>query len=321
MKKGGTVETRGGKILEFLRENNQLDLEVPDIAFNVKKSEKTVEAALKKYQLKGLVTARQNEYGRVYWYALPSAPETKVIAPVKKSASRPAGTEGTENREDEADLSDLGVSAIPEAGKSAIAPGPTRPGTSSRGKKTKITPLPKTSAQSGDTSRPGIAGQPQTPPPSGTGQPLRPAIPAQPGAVPVPAPPPETEAAIMEKWEPDKVSDPVTDDFIMKKMKPAIPAALIGIATVTLISLVSLVKSCGSTDQIRALETRIPTDVVKAAELKPVKEESAKIAGLEKKISTLTVEMENLKKELAQLAEASKEAAARKPVPVRKRRR
>ena len=73
------MDARGGKILEFLKEHSHLDLEVPDIAFNVKKSEKTVEAALKKFQQKGLVTARQNEFGRVYWYALPSAPITRVL--------------------------------------------------------------------------------------------------------------------------------------------------------------------------------------------------------------------------------------------------
>ena len=73
------MDARGGKILEFLKENSHLDLEVPDIAFNVKKSEKTVEAALKKFQQKGLVTSRQNEFGRVYWYALPSAPITKIL--------------------------------------------------------------------------------------------------------------------------------------------------------------------------------------------------------------------------------------------------
>lgn len=79
MYKEKCVDARGGKVLDFLKENNHLDLEVPDIAFSVKKSEKTVEAALLKLKSRGLVTARQNEYGRVYWYALPLAPITKTF--------------------------------------------------------------------------------------------------------------------------------------------------------------------------------------------------------------------------------------------------
>ncbi len=70
------METRTERILEFLKENTDNDFEVSDIAFNVKRSEKTVEAALKKLKEKGLVTSRQNENGRVFWYALPSAPIT-----------------------------------------------------------------------------------------------------------------------------------------------------------------------------------------------------------------------------------------------------
>lgn len=67
------------KVLDFLKENPNLDLEISDIAFNLKRSEKSVETALKKLLEKGLVTSRKSEEDRVYWYALPSAPITKTI--------------------------------------------------------------------------------------------------------------------------------------------------------------------------------------------------------------------------------------------------
>ena len=123
------MEARGGKILEFLKENSHLDLEVPDIAFNVKKSEKTVEAALQKLQQKGLVTARQNEYGRVYWYALPSAPETKTIKPAEVSSLKESTMSQVERSDDEVDLSDLQKADAPSAKKSrkSVSPPPAPP--------------------------------------------------------------------------------------------------------------------------------------------------------------------------------------------------
>ncbi|MCX7727137.1 MAG: hypothetical protein N2053_09865 [Chitinispirillaceae bacterium] len=80
------------KVLEFLKENPHLDVEISDIAFNVKRSEKSVEAALKKLQEKGLVTSRKSENGHIYWYALPSAPITKTIRIENSSNSASTAT-------------------------------------------------------------------------------------------------------------------------------------------------------------------------------------------------------------------------------------
>lgn len=71
------MEKSTRRIIAYLTENGNLDLEVPDLAFHLKQSEKSVEANLKKLAQRGLVTARQNEFGRVYWYALPSSGDVK----------------------------------------------------------------------------------------------------------------------------------------------------------------------------------------------------------------------------------------------------
>jgi len=116
------VDVTGGKVLEYLRENSRLDLEAPDIAFNVRKSEKTVEAALLKLERRGLVTSRQNEHGRVYWYALPSAPITKAftidddVQPQEENH-----VNQSDMNEDEVDLSELTELSKPAAAKSAKA--------------------------------------------------------------------------------------------------------------------------------------------------------------------------------------------------------
>lgn len=117
-----TVDVTGGKVLDYLRENSQLDLEAPDIAFNVKKSEKTVEAALLKLQRRGLVTSRQNEHGRVYWYALPSAPITTAFTigdDVQPQEEKHVNK--SDMNEDEVDLSELTELSKPAAAKSAKA--------------------------------------------------------------------------------------------------------------------------------------------------------------------------------------------------------
>lgn len=90
------------KILDFLKENPHLDLEISDIAFNLKRSEKSVEIALKKLQEKGLVTNRKSENGHIYWYALPTAPITKTIKieNVSPSTSKVSSILSTESKEE-----------------------------------------------------------------------------------------------------------------------------------------------------------------------------------------------------------------------------
>lgn len=97
------MEKSIGKIIAYLMENRHLDLEAPDIAFHLKQSEKSVEVTLKKLAQQGLVTARQNEYGRVYWYALPSSGDTtsaSIGTVTSKALPR-------QTIEDEVDIADL----------------------------------------------------------------------------------------------------------------------------------------------------------------------------------------------------------------------
>jgi len=58
------------KIISFLRNNMNLDLEIPDIAFHLKLDEQFVQNYLSSLLRQGLVTTKRNEYGRIYWYAI-----------------------------------------------------------------------------------------------------------------------------------------------------------------------------------------------------------------------------------------------------------
>lgn len=66
------------RILIFLRKNSHLDLEIPDIAFHLKINEPIVQHSLKLLYRNKLVTAKKNEYGRVFWYAVSGESKTQA---------------------------------------------------------------------------------------------------------------------------------------------------------------------------------------------------------------------------------------------------
>lgn len=59
------------KILDFLKLNSNLDLEVADIAFHLKLDEQFVQNHMSALLRQEQVINRRNEYGRIYWYAAP----------------------------------------------------------------------------------------------------------------------------------------------------------------------------------------------------------------------------------------------------------
>lgn len=326
------MDARGGKIIDFLRENSHLDLEVPDIAFNVKKSERTVEAALKKFQQKGLVTARQNEYGRVYWYALPSAPATKTfkvedIASSKKELAA-SSADGSEN---EVDLSDLtGANSGTEGkgndtGKPAPSSGKKKPPAKktparkkAAGKKTAVK-KEAVSAESKETSE-----EKQEKVSSGgffasgsekTDQPVE-----------------QVSGTEEEAFDLESLSEeaPTIDSFrnggkdstrVMPKAtffsSSLVSPLLVAVLVIGCISIIALAKSFGSTGKIEAVRAEIPTDVVATGELQEVKEQLVKIDKLESSMAAMSVEIDSLKKEVEKLVETPK----KKTVKRRRKRR
>jgi predicted transcriptional regulator len=75
------------KIITFLTRNAHLDCEIPDIAFHLKLDEQQVQQTLNELYEKGVVTLRQNQYGRTYWYFVPqrsSMPFETMSSPVSE---------------------------------------------------------------------------------------------------------------------------------------------------------------------------------------------------------------------------------------------
>jgi hypothetical protein len=331
------VDARGGgKIIEFLRENSHLDLEVPDIAFNVKKSERTVEAALKKFQQKGLVTARQNEYGRVYWYALPSAPATKTfrveeLTSQKKERKKSSG----DDLEDEVDLSELtGKStdakvevkneeppvAAGKAKKAAAKKPAARKKTGRAKKAVKKEPVPKVS----ETTPPEKAADSGLSEEKSEMEIYNMAKPEK----PVPAPDDlgeevDLEALSGKKPEPQAPPPAAEDDDEVPVAKtPSISAMssiLVALFAVGLLSVGGLLKSNGFKGRIMALETAMPKDVVANKDFQVLEDRVAKVEEMENRMAAMATEIDSLKTKVDSLVVASK-ASKKKPV-VRRRRR
>lgn len=298
------MESRGGKILEFLRENSHLDLEVPDIAFNVKKSEKTVEAALKKFQQKGLVTARQNEYGRVYWYALPSAPITKTFKLEDLQASKEnKAAAASPSADDEVDLSDLtslNAADEPEEKKPA-KPGKSRKKTS----KTKKKPAPKKEEVVMSASDNGKKDVPPAAEKAGEEFNLEDAADFETVSTPVEAesdPEPEHDAA--------PVSEPVknaADGFSVIPEGSKAPApTLLAILVLGIISIGALIKGCGTSGKLHELEKAIPTNVVVKKDFEDSQvQQAAKVEELEKKLTAMTSRLESLQTKVDSIVTAT----------------
>ena len=267
------MDARGGRILEFLKENSHLDLEVPDIAFNVKKSEKTVEAALKKYQQKGLVTARQNEFGRVYWYALPSAPITRVLK-TEELLPESSGDEPGADADEAVDLFSLPKKET----KSATAAEETegKPAGTTRRKSRTVKP---------------VAGKPATKPPETDA--MEPTFePAEPA----------NDVSAGENGFND--GDPVATGK-GRSSGTLMNAVVLVVAAVALIVGLSANGRTGRIlKQLATVEKSIPKDVVGTADLQTVKEQVAGMAALEKKVTTLTATVDSLSNEIVKINEA-----------------
>lgn len=278
------MDARGGKILEFLKENSHLDLEIPDIAFNVKKSERTVEAALKKFQLKGLVTARQNEFGRVYWYALPSAPITKILKAEELLAPDPEKESGDD---DEA----IDLASLPKS-----KPKP---------KKSRSTSPHKKTATTKSTSAPETVKMPAVPP-----QEVAEEATFEPGPVVEPVPEPVT----IEEVEEERFEAPV------EKTASGLPLQ-VGVGIVALLAVIlgftGMKRGGKLSDKIATVEKAIPTDVVASAELKALQEQVAGMAVFEEKLDSLTVKVDSLTSELTKLTQ--KKTVRRRRTSHRKR--
>lgn len=65
------MEQTQHKIITFLTRNAHLDVEMPDIAFHLKLDEKAVQSTLDSLLEMGIVSVKQNQYGRTYWYYVP----------------------------------------------------------------------------------------------------------------------------------------------------------------------------------------------------------------------------------------------------------
>ncbi|MBN1577292.1 MAG: hypothetical protein JW913_12110 [Chitinispirillaceae bacterium] len=284
------METRGGKILEFLKENSQLDLEVPDIAFNVKKSEKTVEAALQKYQQKGLVTARQNEYGRVYWYALPSAPITKSLKIGEDSLPKENPVNQADARDDAVDLNELKSASAPPAkkGKRSVAAPPIQ--------------LKEETAPQGAPVQPASSLRPATT--IKTVAAVKEEIQAVPQGVQESVQP---EAVDFETAEPLRKVAAATPD--RSEESAAFPAprgkslspVIIALVIIGFISLIALIRSGGPSKKIKKLETA-SKEFVTSGDFKVVKEQAITINELETKVTAQAAQIDSLKKVVELLA-------------------
>lgn len=84
------------KIITFLTRNAHLDVEVPDIAFHLKLDEKIVQSNLDTLLDMGIVSVKQNQYGRTYWYYVPqrsTMPFETMITKVPDELSESIETE------------------------------------------------------------------------------------------------------------------------------------------------------------------------------------------------------------------------------------
>ncbi len=289
------METRGGKILEYLKENSHLDLEVPDIAFNVKKSEKTVEVALQKLQQKGLVTARQNEYGRVYWYALPSAPATRTIKLEDVAPPKESSVQKIDKAADEVDVSDLQPQPVPVGRKSKKTVAEAAPSVKSK----EATPPATVPAQPSVSFKPKGVKISESP-----GSPASPTMPKAPPAAitapkidPAPAEP-DIEFAPKPASKDNGVAAP---EPRLKSLSPIVIAMTI----IALFCMIALVRTCGPTGKIKALEAQ-SKNFVTSTDFKTVKDQAAKITEAEAKIAALTAQVDSLKGVTRQLIDASK---------------
>lgn len=281
------MDARGGKLLEFLRENNHLDLEVPDIAFSVKKSEKTVEAALLKLQQKGLVTARQNEYGRVYWYALPSAPITRTFKLDElKEIKEEFVNRKSEMEDEEVDLSEL-------QSKSASKPvaKPLR-------KSKKSIPVSENEPEKESIVGPAL---------------LKKEIP------PVSEPKVDKETEVPLSLSSVDVEEEFSADVIEPEGKMTTSTLTLPVLIIVgLISLGALVRGCGADGKIAAVQKSLPQNILTADDLIPLKSQIAAVNDLQKKIEALSSTVDSLKIELEK--EKSKPVAV-PPVTHKKPRR
>lgn len=69
------MDIHSKRILNLIKKNSNLDLDISDIAFHLKLDEQFVQNFLQNLARKGYVTARQNQHGRVYWYAVAEPPK------------------------------------------------------------------------------------------------------------------------------------------------------------------------------------------------------------------------------------------------------
>ena len=310
------MEGRGGKVFEYLKENSNLDLEVPDIAFNVKKSEKTVEAALLKLQQKGLVTARQNEFGRVYWYALPSAPETKSFKFDDIASPKENSVKKNDSMDEEVDLSELTAKEPPPApvkkkGKKTAEPPATDlfeatippPGKTAKISVVSASPSPRQAAplspapapKVDETAQPKAAAPVKTPPP----------------------PPPTSSFEDMADFDAKKSAPASVKPYSVEDTQPTasagrsdvnarITAALAVAAAAMLIAIVAYFGGMGASSKALTLQAANAKKFVTVEEFAAVKAEAAKAAQLEAKVAALAAQVENLKMQIAQPVEPVK---------------
>lgn len=278
------MDARGGKLLEFLKENNHLDLEVPDIAFSIKKSEKSVETALLKLQQKGLVTARQNEYGRVYWYALPSAPITRTFKPDDFNAIKEQIMSDHSDDDDAVDLSELQEKSVSKPAK----------------KSKKITKTPDVEAFV--ASEPAITGR------SEAGDRATPAASVV-----------ETAALQFEPSSPPpaELEGEVATAGKQTTSKFTLPLLII----IGVISVGAFLRGCTFDSKIAAVSKSVPKDIATKAEVAALSAELSRVETLETAITKLTGKVDSLNNVVDSLKTSSVGAPAPAPVVARRKNR
>ena len=283
------MDARGGKILEFLKENSHLDLEVPDIAFNVKKSEKTVEAALKKFQQKGLVTARQNEFGRVYWYALPSAPITKIL---QADELLPKTPEAASAEDDDEAVDLFSLPKAPPVSKPAVDKKEEKPATSTRRKPRTVKTVPKAEVEEVTIEK-------------------NESITADTAFEPAPK-----IDSVEESPSFEEAVDEVPVRSVNALRIPVLVAGAVAVLAV-IIGVNALGRGGKLEKKIAAVEQTIPKDVATSAELIEVKSQLSGIAALEEKVTTLSGLVDSLSNEIVKINEEK----TKKPVYRKRKRR
>ena len=90
------MDIHSKRILNFIKKNNNLDLDVSDIAFHLKLDEQFVQNFLQNLARKGFVKAKQNQHGRVYWYAVAEPPKEareEKVSTFEKDSGKPSDDE------------------------------------------------------------------------------------------------------------------------------------------------------------------------------------------------------------------------------------